>query len=77
MESRGTLIKAPYFLQLPAKQYTLVLDLDETLLHFADADEESQLFIRPGADGFLALMAQYFEVVIFTAGTPEYADWAL
>ena len=33
--------------------------------------------IRPGADSFLILMAQHFEVCIFTAGTDEYADWAL
>lgn len=55
-----------------------MLDLDETLLHFAEInEEESQLSIRPGADSFLTLMCQYFEVVIFTAGTTEYADWAL
>ena len=33
--------------------------------------------IRPGADSFLSLMAKHFEVVIFTAGTEDYADWAL
>jgi len=58
--------------------YTLVLDLDETLLHFEEInDNEGQLSIRPGADSFLKLLSQYFEIVIFTAGTEEYADWAL
>lgn len=33
--------------------------------------------IRPGADSFLKLMSTHFEIVIFTAGTEEYADWAL
>jgi CTD small phosphatase-like protein 2 len=55
-----------------------VLDLDETLLHFEELSEsEGQLSIRPGADQFLKLMARHFEVCIFTAGTEEYADWAL
>ena len=55
-----------------------MLDLDETLLHFEEInEEESQLSIRPGADSFLQLMAKTFELVIFTAGTQDYADWAL
>lgn len=33
--------------------------------------------IRPGADQFLKEMHELFELVIFTAGTEEYADWAL
>jgi CTD small phosphatase-like protein 2 len=52
--------------------------LDETLLHFEELnDNEGQLSIRPGADSFLKLMSTHFEIVIFTAGTEEYADWAL
>ncbi len=73
--------------------FTLVLDLDETLLHFEEVskylylkinfifiqlnENEGQLSIRPGADSFLKLMSSHFEIVIFTAGTEEYADWAL
>ena len=33
--------------------------------------------IRPGAESFLKLLSKYFEIIIFTAGTEEYADWAL
>lgn len=40
-------------------------------------DNEGQLSIRPGADSFIKLMNQFYEIVIFTAGTEEYADWAL
>jgi|TARA_B110000305_G_C19457769_1_gene652115 CTD small phosphatase-like protein 2 len=55
-----------------------VLDLDETLLHFEEInDNEGQLSIRPGADQFLKVMSEYYELIIFTAGTEEYADWAL
>ena len=79
LEQRGILVKAPYLPPIANnKRYTLVLDLDETLLHFEELDEhEHQLSIRPGADSFLTLMSLHFEVVIFTAGTEDYADWAL
>ena len=72
-------IPAPYLRTKTCnKEFTLVLDLDETLLHFEEIDEnEGQLSIRPLADQFLKNMSEYFELVIFTAGTEEYADWAL
>jgi CTD small phosphatase-like protein 2 len=59
-------------------KYTLVLDLDETLLHYLEKnDNEGELNIRPGADQFLKLMSEHFEVIIFTAAMQDYADWAL
>ena len=59
--------------------YTLVLDLDETLIHFDqdEDDEEGSYFIRPGAIKFLKEMCWYYEVVVFTAAMPDYADWIL
>ena len=48
------LVKAPYVLTPPIKKYTLVLDLDETLLHYYEKSEyEGEVRIRPGADEFL------------------------
>jgi len=71
------LVPAPYLKESSSKP-TLVLDLDETLLHFEEiSDTEGQLSIRPGADKFLKVMGALYELVIFTAGTEEYADWAL
>jgi hypothetical protein len=38
------------------KEYTLVLDLDETLIHFYEPptfDEEPYFMVRPGAEAFL------------------------
>ena len=57
------------------KEYTLVLDLDETLVHYYE--EKNTVLIRPYAGQFLQQMAKFYEVVIFTAGTKDYADWAL
>ena len=62
---------------------TLVLDLDETLVHsgfksfnpsdivlkieFEGVIHDIHVLIRPGADEFLARMANSFEIVVFTA----------
>ncbi|KAK4524385.1 hypothetical protein GAYE_SCF03G2285 [Galdieria yellowstonensis] len=70
---------------------TLVLDLDETLVHssFDDSKHEADftlnldisnismtLFVkkRPWCDEFLQKVSQIFEVIIFTASLPAYAD---
>mmetsp|Transcript_23245 Transcript_23245/g.22821 ORF Transcript_23245/g.22821 Transcript_23245/m.22821 type:complete len:128 (-) Transcript_23245:262-645(-) len=56
-------------------EYTLVLDLDETLVHF---DPKIRTYKpRPGVLSFLCEMSKYFELVVFTAGLKEYADWIL
>lgn len=54
--------------------YTLVLDLDETLIHNVDYGQDSFFLVRPGCVQFIELMAQYYEIVIFTAALQEYAD---
>jgi len=56
-------------------KYILVLDMDETLLHF---DTRRRVyFLRPYAMDFLRDMSQYYELVIFTAGLWEYANLLL
>eukprot|EP00388_Colpodella_angusta_P004189 GDKJ01014038.1.p1 GENE.GDKJ01014038.1~~GDKJ01014038.1.p1 ORF type:complete len:318 (-),score=52.76 GDKJ01014038.1:1115-2068(-) len=82
---------------LPAKQYerdrgkkTLVLDLDETLVHSSFREVPNASFIipveidgtkhniyvckRPGVDEFLRQVSHYYECVIFTASLSSYAD---
>ena len=57
------------------KNYTLVLDLDETLVSFRfDDNNQGILKMRPGLKKFLAEVNKKYEVVVFTAGTQEYAD---
>ena len=69
---------------------TLVLDLDETLVHstfdqcldsditipvnFEGRDSNIYVKIRPGAINFLQRIHKYYEVVIFTASVANYAD---
>ena len=52
-----------------------MLDLDETLVHF---DQRRRNYrARPHALRFIREMSKYYELVIFTAGLKEYADWIL
>jgi hypothetical protein len=53
------------------KQYTLVLDLDETLVHYVEDSDSAYIQIRPGAELFLEEMAKYYEIVIFTAAMQD------
>lgn len=57
------------------RKFTLVLDLDETLVHFLAKEKKFKL--RPGCIQFLKDMSQIFEVVIFTAAAQDYADFIL
>ena len=57
--------------------FTLVLDLDETLVHYVESDTDPKLLIRPGVQKFLQEMSEIYEVVIFTAAMQDYADWVL
>lgn len=64
----------PYLPALPpGREYTLVLDLDETLIHYRD-DEEYYL-VRPGVPQFLRELSELYDIVLFTAGVKKYADW--
>jgi len=76
--------------QKKANKKTLVLDLDETLVHSSftwipDADFIIDIELdgavykvyvrkRPGVDEFLKAVGEKFEVVIFTASLAKYAD---
>merc|ERR1719230_1826764 len=58
--------------------YTLVLDLDETLVHYFELDGVGNYDIRPGMHEFLERLSQLgYELVIFTAATQDYADWVI
>ena len=70
-------IPVPYIGNTSNKPYTLVLDLDETLIHFKtnpNNEESGTIQIRPYLYQFLDNIKKYYELVVFTAATKEYAD---
>lgn len=66
-------------------EYTLVLDLDETLVHcsispfegFDETRENIYISYRPYLLNFLQKVSTLFEVVVFTASEKEYASMVL
>lgn len=54
-------------------RYTLVLDLDETLVHY-NPDNTDDIKFRPHLEEFLMEMRKHYDMVIFTAAMKDYAD---
>lgn len=72
-------VKAP-FIKKPiddSRDYCLVLDLDETLVHYSLTDAKKQVLLRPHVHRFLEEMGKHFEIVVFTAARQDYADWVI
>jgi CTD small phosphatase-like protein 2 len=67
-------IPIPYLKKESLKDLTLVLDLDETLIHFKidEVDENKGILrLRPGIYEFLDTISKFYELVIFTAATQD------
>jgi hypothetical protein len=62
--------KTPYLPQTEESKardfYTLVLDLEHTLMCFAKAGDDKSFILRPGAIPFIRELGALFEIVIFT-----------
>ena len=58
----------------PKYKYTLVLDLDETLVHYVSDNDSAYIQIRPGAEEFIKELSEFYEIIIFTAALQNYAD---
>ena len=69
-------IKVPYLTNKNNKKFTLVLDLDETLICFIPNPEGSKgtLKFRPGLSEFLRDIKTKYELITFTSATKDYAD---
>ena len=68
---------APYIKVINTKLFSLILDLDETLVHFKinnDDDIEGILQFRPGVIPFLEEVGKYYELIVFTEATQDYGD---
>ncbi|XP_076908782.1 mitochondrial import inner membrane translocase subunit TIM50-like [Bidens hawaiensis] len=65
----------PYLHPQEQHVFTLVLDLNETLL-YSDwkRDRGWRTFKRPGVDDFLEQLAQYYEIIVYSDQQPMYVD---
>ena len=71
-------LKPPYINAKLTKKFSLVLDLDETLISLdrnkVNQNNKGILKFRPGLLKFLSKIKKYYEIIVFTSGTKEYAD---
>ena len=70
-------LPSPYVRTKNNKEFSLVLDLDETLIYFKtknDGEEGGVLKVRPGINEFLDEVGKYYELILFTTATQDYAD---
>ena len=72
-------VNPPFLPKLDTKRYkyTLVLDLDETLVHYIEEENSSYVQVRPYAEYFLKELSKFFEIVLFTAAEEDYTDIVL
>ena len=68
---------APYLTYRSPKNYTLVLDIDETLFNFRineENEEQGVLKIRPGVFQFIDEIKEYYEIILFSEAERGYID---
>lgn len=56
------------------RDYCLVLDLDETLVHYIQDENDSYVIVRHGTEKFIKILSEFCEIVIFTGSKSCYAD---
>ena len=64
----------PYIKTNLRKQFCLVLDLDETIIHSMKLNFGNYFFLRPGTIELLKELSHFYEIIIFTSSPKEYAD---
>ena len=70
-------VPPPYLHTYNQKPYSLILELDETLVYFKvnpENESEGVLKVRPGVMEFLEDVDKYYELIIFTCATQDYAN---
>ena len=71
-------LKFPPFITTPSKKkYTLVISLDETLIHFKKGNIKTNqgiIQLRPGILEFFEAIKPYYEIILFCNGNKKYSD---
>ena len=66
-------IKPPFIKKKMTKNFCLVLDLDETLIHNLQLPFGNYFLVRPGVFHLFSKVHEIYEIIIFTAGKKRYA----
>ena len=64
----------PYIRTTMKKNFCLVLDIDETIVHTMNLPYENYFLLRPGVITFLEEISKIYEIIIFTSSPKSYAD---
>ena len=77
LEYQKNKIPSPYITVPTKKKYTLVLDLDNTLISHNDNNSNDMCNLRPGLLSFLNTLKPIYELISFTNESKEYSDQLL
>ena len=68
---------SPYITNINKKKYTLILSLDDTIVHFKAntyINNKGIVQIRPGLLEFLENIKNNYEIIVFSSGNQKYSD---
>ena len=69
--------KTPFIRCAMKKNFCLVLDIDETIVHSMNLPFGNYFLLRPGVINFLEELSKLYEIIIFTCSPKIYADGIL
>lgn len=55
-------------------KYTLIINLDENIVHYVEEEEKSYVKVRFNTDNFLKNLSEFYEIIFFTSLNKDYAD---
>ena len=70
-------VNIPYISNINKRKYTLILSLDDTIVHFKTssfANNKGVVQIRPGLMKFFQNIKNFYEIIIFSSGNKKYSD---
>ncbi len=74
LEYKKNKFDPPYITVPTNKKYTLVLDLDNTLINYNDNNSNQSYIHRPGLISFLNTLKPIYELISFTNESKEYSN---
>ena len=74
LEYKKNRFHPPYIPTPTNKKYTLVLDLDKTLIYYNEKNPNNIYTLRPGLFSFLNILKPIYELISFTNESKEYSD---